>query len=137
MRVGELVLGDEVRQAGEHGGPEERVRDARDAASTMIAAGVSTNGSATNTREPDEVGVDDQPLAREPVDERRRRASPTTTDGRNVTMKSSSPTRASACAASMSTVRAIVAIHVPRPEPSVATKSRRKCRAPQDARADD
>jgi hypothetical protein len=48
------------------------------------------------------------------------------TDGRNVTMKRRLTHQGEWVRAVKSVVRAIVAIHVPRPDPSVAMKSGRK-----------
>ena len=53
-------------------------------------------------------------------------ASPTITDGMKVTMKSALTHQGELVRAVTSTVRAIVAIQVPIPEPSVARNSRRK-----------
>ena len=53
-------------------------------------------------------------------------ASPTTTDGRNVTMKSALTHHGECVRAVTAAVRATVAIQVPRPEPSVARKRSRK-----------
>ena len=74
-RSGSSLVGDEVRQPGEHGRAEERVADPGHARRGRRSPSAElANGSATKTREPAEVGADHQPLAREPVDERARAA---------------------------------------------------------------
>jgi len=67
--VRELVFGDEVRHAREHGGPEERVGDASDRGERDDRHRGIHEHESDEDHEPDQVGVDDQPFAREAVDE--------------------------------------------------------------------
>ena len=66
----ELLLVDEVRDAREHRRAEERVRDAGNGRERDDRERAADERQRDEDAEPDEVGGDDQPLAREPVDER-------------------------------------------------------------------
>ena len=95
------------------------------AASATIASALPTNGSATKTpmRAMSAATIS---FLRESRSMSGPAASPTITDGRKVTMKRALTHHVESVRSLTSTVSAIVAIHVPTPEPRVARKSRRK-----------
>src|SRR5689334_14510571 len=98
------------------------------AASATIPAALPTNGSAAKTTRRARSDATISRL-RESRSSSGPAASPTTTDGRKLTRKSALTHHGECVRAVTSAVSAIVAIHVPTPEPSVARKSRRKLAA--------
>ena len=94
-------------------------------ASRMIATGVPANGSTQNTTRRTRSAVTISRL-RDSLSTSGPATRPTTIDGRKVTMKRTLTHHGDPVRCVMSAVSAIVAIHVPTPEPSVAKKSNRK-----------
>ena len=91
----------------------------------MIAIGAPTNGRAQNTARRTRSAEMISRL-RESRSTSGPATSPTITDGTKVTMKRAATHHVDPVRSKTSRVRAIVAIHVPMPEPSVAKKSSRK-----------
>ncbi len=70
VRARQVLVRDEVRQAGVHGRPEEARGNAGDTGQRDDRDRRFGEGQGAEDREADEVGADHQPPAREPVDER-------------------------------------------------------------------
>jgi hypothetical protein len=68
--VRELVFGNEVRHAREHGRPEERVGDPRDRGERDDRHRAVQEHERDEDGQANQVGVDDQPLARQAIDQR-------------------------------------------------------------------
>src|SRR5581483_9903397 len=94
-------------------------------ASTTIAGALSTNGSAAKTARRDRSAITSRRL-RDTRSISGPAVRPTATDGSSVTTRSALTHHADPVRFFTSTVSAIVAIHVPSADPSVATKSWRK-----------